>query len=266
MTEYADQGNDLAKSTFGYLYEKSEIIKKDINKAFEYYKKYANYECNAEAQYLIAIYFSENAEHQKYLYWLRKSAENGCTEAWYYLAMDSDNNKESFKWCLKSATIENTNAQNLLGNFYYGGIGCKKDINKAFKWYKISAKQNNDLAQENLGDLYERGKGVKQNYKKAVYWYKKSAEQNNEYAQYSLGYMYEKGRGVKQNYKKAFKLYKQSAINDHPDGQYRLGYLYEKGKGTEKNLEKALEWYQKSAEQNYRKAQNAYERVSKKRV
>ena len=35
----------------------------------------------AEAQYLIAIYFSENAEHQKYLYWLRKSADNGCTEA-----------------------------------------------------------------------------------------------------------------------------------------------------------------------------------------
>ena len=34
----------------------------------------------------------------------------------------------------------------------------------------------------------------------------------------------------------------------------------------ENNLEKALEWYKKSAEQNYKKAQNAYERLSKKKV
>ena len=247
LTEYANQGY---------------IPWINSNKLIEILKKYAE-AGNVNAQYLIAIYFSEKEDYQKYLYWLRQSAENGCTKAWYLLAMDSNNNKEAFKWCLKSAIIGNIHAQNLLGNFYYGGTGCKKDIKKALKWYKISAKHNEDLAQESLGYMYEKGKRVKQNYKKAIYWYRKSTKQNNEYAQYNLGYLYEKGRGVKQNYKKALEWYKQSAINDFPDAQYRLGYFYEKGKGTKKNLEKALEWYKQSADEGSKKGQNAFQRLSK---
>ena len=41
LTEYADQGNDLAQYTLGSLYEKGEVIEEDIEKAIEYYKKSA---------------------------------------------------------------------------------------------------------------------------------------------------------------------------------------------------------------------------------
>ena len=222
---------------------------------------------NANAQYLIAIFYTEKEyrekeDYQKYLYWLRKSAENGNTKAWYYLAMDGNKKKESFKYCLKSAEIGNISAQNLLGNFYLSGIGCKKDIQKAIYWYKKSAEKGDDLAQESIGYLYEKGIGFPKDYQKAFNYYKKSAEQGNEFAQYSLGYFYEKGRGCQQDYKKALYWYKKSAEDDNILAEYKIGYFYEKGKGCKKNLDKALEYYQKTAPY-YKRAKNAYERLTK---
>lgn len=56
----------------------------------------------------------------------------------------------------RDAKKGNEAAQNLLGPFYYYGIGTDNDMEKAFYWYKKSAERGNDISQKQLGVMYSQ--------------------------------------------------------------------------------------------------------------
>lgn len=128
---------------------------------------------DAEAQYKLAFNYKdgegvEKKDIQRYIYWMRKSAENG-----YLLA------------------------QNNLALAYYNGIGIPVDVKMAVFWFKKAAEGGNIGAQFNLALFYETGDdGIPIDKKQAVYWYQKAAEKDFDLAQYKLGKMYYEGDGV----------------------------------------------------------------------
>lgn len=96
---------------------------------------------------LVNGYCYVEKNHIEGIHWLRKSAKNGFTEAFY-------------DW----------------GKVYYGGDGVKRDCRKAAKLFRQAAKKDCTNrrctdAQFKLSDMYAKGEGVKQNLKLAKKWY-----------------------------------------------------------------------------------------------
>jgi len=75
-------------------------------------------------------------------------------------------------------------AQYLLATTY-----SSRDEKQAFKWYMKSAKQGNDVSQLSVGKMYSFGIGIKKNTNKAIFWYKQSAKRGNKTAKQNLEYL-----------------------------------------------------------------------------
>ena len=75
-------------------------------------------------------------------YWLRASADVGCTESYqllgmaYYLGLfDIKNPEQAFYWIEKSAKLGNWESMIYLSHFYDEGIGVKEDPDKCKEWF-----------------------------------------------------------------------------------------------------------------------------------
>jgi len=101
----------------------------------------------------------------------------------------------------------------VLGAFYEGGIGVKKDDVEAAKWTRKAAEQGQVDAQFILGLVYAEGHGVPQDYAEAAKWLRKAADQGNLRAQGHLGDLYQKGLGVPQNFEEAYFWYVLAATS-----------------------------------------------------
>ena len=91
----------------------------------------------------------------------------------FYKKNDFNNAYSEF---LKSAKNDNGESAYILGYFYTGGLGVKRDLKKSLQWYEKSAKLGHIDAQLNLGFMYIAGHGTKVDYKKAAYWIKKAKD------------------------------------------------------------------------------------------
>ncbi|KAF0387758.1 calmodulin-dependent protein kinase [Gigaspora margarita] len=75
-----------------------------------------------------------------------------------------------------------------LGFCYQGGIGIKKDENKAFIYYKVSADMGNISAILSLGNCYKNGIGVEKDENEAFLHFQKSANMENHIGIYGKCY------------------------------------------------------------------------------
>lgn len=186
-------------------------LKKEIEMEFK----------SGQEQYNHALQYKKT-NTEKYVYWLKKSAEKGFCKAQIHL-----------------------------GCCYYNGEGVIKNEKKAFELYKVAEKENNEYAQHNLGVCYKNGIGVSRDEKKAAEWYIKAANQGHTPSQYSLGICYECGNGVSRDISKAVEWYTKAANQGHAEAQHNLGCCYR----DLKDLKKAVEWYTKAANQGHSPAQ-----------
>lgn len=198
-----------------------------------------------------------------------------------------ENNEDEnvFKCCLEAAEEGNAEAQCMVGDCYFKGIGTKEDENKAFKWYLKAAEQGYVEAQYSVGRCYNFGFGTEDDDYKAFNWYLKAAEQGHNSAQYYVGLMYFCGYGVEEDNdealkwflksaeqdddganaiymvgkcylnsgieedeNKAFKYFLKAAEQDNIDALCSIGLCYERGIGVEQDYDEAFEWYMKAAE------------------
>src|SRR5688572_28285281 len=167
----------------GEYYELGNGIEKDEFKAFEYYKK---------------------------------SAENGCIDAKFYL-----------------------------GYCYINGIGTEINKEKGFELYNHAARNKDN---SNIGLQYENDEHLINDLDKVNYWYHKAAENDNKFALYKLVEFYELGKGIDKNEARAFGFYKKSADQGLIDAHYKLGYIYNYGIEIDINREKAFDHYKIAAE------------------
>jgi hypothetical protein len=161
--------------------------------------------------------------------------------------------QEVFRWLLNNQ--HNSNYIDLLGNFYYSGIGISVDKHKAVELFQKATNLGNNIAQYDLGNCYLYGIGVEVDYNKAFELFKKSAEGEYSEGIVQLGNCYENEFGTSIDREKAFELYQKAADLGSIPGTGNLAYCYQYGIGTDINKQRAFELYQKAANSDYDIAQ-----------
>lgn len=183
----AQQGDFKAQNNLGLLYEKGEGVSQD---------------------------------HQKAIFWYRKSAEQG-----------------------------NPIAQFNLGYSYANGRGVPKDLEKALSWYEKSAMQGDASSAFNMGLIYEKERRVR-NYNLTLQWYTVAAHRCSTKAMVNLGVMYNRGRGVSQDKIIALKWNQGAAGLGDKYAQYKVGLRYLDQEIIPQDLVRAYMWLSLAGQQD----------------
>lgn len=173
-------------------YARGEFFSKNVEKAFELFKKAADFQ-NGNAMFNLGIcYKTGNGTEQNYdeaLRCFRNAEQYIPKEAKYQIALCLDeglgtekNPEQAVEYYSEAAWLGNTKAMTNLGMHFYYGNGAEQDYDEAVRWYREAAEAGNAIAQYNLGQCYFGGNGVEQNLDFARAWFEKSAENGNKKA------------------------------------------------------------------------------------
>ena len=221
--------------------------------SYEYFKKKADKDNDADAQYAIG-------------------------NAYEFGKLGLEKNEETaFQYYQKAADGGHKDAQCLIGIIYEDGSQeseekwrKEKDGAKALEYYQKAAGGGDAYAQSRLGDAYEDGMlGLEEDGAKALEYYTKAADGGHASAQWRLGYVYEHGEfGLGVDEVAAFEYYKKAADGgDNDAAQYEIGCAYENGELGTRNSDipwkldceicaaKAMEYYHKAADSGHTYAQ-----------
>lgn len=210
----------------GIISEKGELIKKDEDAAFYYFKR---------------------------------AAENGSARGCYGLARCYEqgigteiSRKKAFENYKLSATSGYADALLETGYRYMFGIGVKKDFVLAKLYLNASAKAGNPVATYYLGLGHLSGEYFKRSRKLALRFFEKSAELGYNAAYTKLGIAYSKdGKGFPNDPKKSAKYFGIAAEKGDGEALAYLANCYLNGIGVKKDEEKALSLLDESCGKNF---------------
>ena len=136
-----------------------------------------------------------------------------------------------------------------------GDQGDAPDPKAAFQTMQKSAAMDYTRAEILLGQFYLTGTGTPVDNAKAVEMFEHAAYQGDPRGDYQLGRLYRTGTSVPKDQAMAMKLFTRAADKDLPEAEYALGVESQLGEGTDKDLQEALKWYRKSAELGFAEAE-----------
>lgn len=147
----AQEGHSGSQFSMGLMYHLGRGVQKDLEVAYDWYKKAAMQEYPAALNNIGMMYL--NGE---------------------YVAANED---IAFKLFEKAAT-DHIQALDNLGRCYENGWGVEKDVARAIDYYTMAGDAGYMLGYFHIGELYERGHPPEfpKNVDKAVNWYIKAAE------------------------------------------------------------------------------------------
>ena len=189
----ANNGDVIAQSFLGYIYEQGEEVKQNLSEAAKWYLKAAEHGY-AAAQYFLGRIYEKEQNYSEAMKLYRKAAEHkyiytpaqlylDLTRMYYFGEGVQQNYFEAFKWCRKAAELGDANAQFVLGVMYSNGKGTEQNDAEAVKWYLEAAEQGHAKAEYNLGCMYENGCGAEKNPAEAQKWYHRAKEHGQEQPQ-----------------------------------------------------------------------------------
>lgn len=247
------------KLALDYMYgneqNKSEVIKKDPEKAFEILS------IESKSGNIIATYDIGKLYDSQML----KSNDGDTLSQQYYSKAFED-----FYKLLSIVSMSDDKRDNWtksyinyrIGKMYEYGLGVTQDYNSAIEHYKLS---ENKYAYFALGNIYKYGSGVETDYAKAFDYYMRSLSSKGgmPFASYAVGQAYELGQGVEKDLSSAHNFYAEALTGlekvftkNHDDTiSYKIGMMYLNGKGTDIDLEYAEKYLLLSADSNNYKAQ-----------
>ena len=268
----------------GFIYANSLVDVKDGEiKGLELFKKGASIGDYLSQYYLSKCYLrgelGVEKDSAKYVYWLRKSADEGMTfaqnELGFLLYENGNSRKDSLdalKYTKRAAEGGDPASQNLLGYMYHEGYQTSVDQKKAFEYFQKAADQGNNAALSNLGLYYADGLGGhKRDVYKAYKYYGEAIQAGSSNAISSLSHIADLGTEAAQdlynigtkleidlengtekrtpeNLSQLFNCYKQSAEAGNSLAQYEVGLAYSKGIGVSEDQKEAFQWYKKAVD------------------
>jgi TPR repeat protein len=134
----------------GKLYYKGHGTFRDINKAFECFKKAAELN-NSRAQYKLGNMYTHKCGMQK--------GPETDPSFWETIPLDYE---KAIDYYYKAAMHENPKAFCQLGFFNFKGIGMLLNRKKSFMWYNRAAAKGNSVGQTWLGCFYSHGAGLEE--------------------------------------------------------------------------------------------------------
>ncbi len=265
-----------ACQNMGHAYRQGEGVKKDYQKAMEYYKK----DCD------IALFkLKENKQKtmEEYSSWTKMPCMNAA-KIHYRGEGVPKNHIKALEYFTKGCEISAFSCSVMAGQFYRGNI-ITQDYVMAFKLAKLGCEGNNAEGCNYLGIMYANGEGIKQDYQKAykLFYnvcrnggldgtlYGRATEK--ELACYNLGLMYVNGNGVKQSYAQALSYFQQACNDDFSQEQLRfnkmfggdvapachnIGLAYANGQGVRQSYKNALPYFAKGCDLGEQRACDAY--------
>ncbi|KAJ3442296.1 sel1-repeat-containing protein ybeq [Anaeramoeba flamelloides] len=261
LKKRANSKNDAqAQLLLGIFYKNGNGVGKDLNLAFEYFKK-SSKQGNPIAQRKLALRYLKDKNRkniEKSFHWNKLSADNNNSGALNNLGIrylngigmktNLEKGIENFK---RSIKLKNSNAYNSLGICYLNGDGVPRDNQIAYKLFFKSHYLGSSNGTVSLGSIFERLlDGFVIDNTKAFNYYWKASENNNDEGQYSLAFCYLQGIGTIVDERKAFELFKKSAKNGNISSKNSSAVCYEKGRGCKKNLKKAFKLYKEAAQKD----------------
>jgi TPR repeat protein len=191
--------------------------------------------------------------------WFSIAADEGNTEAQYYLAVTyhegkvtQKNIREAIYWYIEAAEKGHPNAQYNLGTIYANEKEVL-DYNLSIQYLTLAAKQEHSQAQLKLGKMY-----VKRNLEKAIFWLEKATKNGNTKASDLLELLYKA--------KEEFYNFIIDAEEGNIEAQYQLGAAYEEGIRIPKDITEAIRWYDIAAKKGHAKALIELQKISQKIV
>ncbi|GBC27612.2 Sel1 repeat family protein [Rhizophagus irregularis DAOM 181602=DAOM 197198] len=168
-------------------------IKKDYNKAIEWYSKSSS-GGNIKAMYMlggynIASFMVGNCYHYG----------NGILKDEY----------QAFEWYLKSAKKGYNYCQYIVSNYYNDGLYVKKNEKKGFYWNRKSAINGYIYAQHKLAKYYFDDT-INKNQSKALKWYLVLSNKNSFDAIHLVSKCYRDGIGTDRNFPEAIKWFEKT--------------------------------------------------------
>lgn len=115
-----------------------------------------------------------------HLYLISRGAHANLKDGYYSAAFDRYYSK---------ASGGNAEAQNIIGNLYYLGLGVRQDRYSAARWYLKAALGGYVPAQINLGQMYFNGLGVPRRVANAVGWFHLAKKAGSERAEEHMKYI-----------------------------------------------------------------------------
>lgn len=247
------------KLALDYMYgneqNKSEVIKKDPEKAFEILS------IESKSGNIIATYDIGKLYDSQML----KSNDGDTLSQQYYSKAFEDFHKLLSIVSMSDDKRDNWTKSYLnyrIGKMYEYGLGVTQDYNSAIEHYKLS---ENKYAYFALGNIYKYGSGVETDYAKAFDYYMRSLSSKGgmPFASYAVGQAYELGQGVEKDlssvhnfYAEALKGLEKVFTKNHDDNiSYKIGMMYLNGNGTDIDLKCAEKYLLLSADSNNYKAQ-----------
>ena len=142
-------------------------------------------------------------------------------------------NQQDYKGCMPylwtAANAGEGEAQSLLGQIYYHGLGTTPNIGESIMWHKMAAENGNGDSMFDMGLFYATGEGVDKDNQIAISFFKKGAAIGHAKSLSSLGKMYYQGQGVEENKEIAIIYFKMAAEAGDEDSGGFLGWLQSKG-------------------------------------
>lgn len=263
----AENGNSKAQFNVGTCYEMGYGVRKNYQKAIEWYtlaakQNYSEAELKLGEIYSIGGKYKVKRNEIKAFEYFKLAESHGNQEAKRivaiahirgikgYLRRTAKNINKGIENLSELARNGDAIAARFLGAFYWLYEKEEyRDSIKSFEWYLIAAELGDAEAQYQIGLWYEKGYRRKKNIEKAIKWYKKSIEQGYHKAAVCLGKFYLESKET-ENAIRYFEIALElipAEYENHFTELLTLGFIYDKGLGIKKDHEKARYYYSEAA-------------------
>ena len=221
---------------------------KAYEKAYTKFLTLANHG-DAIAQYYVGLFYRKGIgvddDQKESFKWFLKSAENGYPESQYLVAKAYIEHPKDAGTPLTEEDFTRIN-QRIKHNPYYvpffhaAGVGVKPDIDLSFTWMLRAAKNGHVKAQEELLYYYLTGDLSKRSTHSLKDWIDVEKYRNNPNAYYIEGQILS---GCYDYIDEAIKAYTKAYELGFVKAADELGELYENKNGETHDYKKALKWY-----------------------
>ncbi|MEL7091496.1 MAG: SEL1-like repeat protein [Pseudomonadota bacterium] len=151
----------------------------------------------------------------------------------------------------RAAKAGHVGAQNMLGRYYFQGLGVPADRAQAITLLTAAASAGDPGHVLDLAQVLETDPAT---LPRAAALYEQAAQAGLADAAVSLGVLYQDGRGVPRDFARARALYEAPAAQGHARAMNNLGLLYVRAHGVEQDYAHAATLFAAAAEQGLKQA------------
>lgn len=258
LSKASKKGNSEASNKLGKMYRKGRHVKKDINKAIEFYTDAADRNDQKAIYRLALIYYEGKAtttldDIDKAVELLRILARNNHIKARIKLAdiytrpfPKVTTNEDIASDHISSSNKYDINNTSIYRSKYYTKENIAEAIQTLHEFYKADVN-----AKAKLGELLYKGIQVKQSVDLAVRNLIEASKCGNTDSLLFLGRIYYKGTNIQQNKDLAIQYLKQSAELKNVKAENKLGKIYFR----DGDFNESLYWFTQAAQHGYSVAQ-----------